>query len=92
MELKAKMIPSFLANDNLKFILFGGKGGVGKTTSSTSSARFLAGKHPAKKILVFSTDPAHSLSDSFAQEIEDEPTLVNGFDNLYSMEMSFNQD
>ena len=83
------MIPSFLANENLKFILFGGKGGVGKTTSSTSSARFLAGKHPDKKILVFSTDPAHSLSDSFAQEIGDEPTLINGFDNLYSMEMSF---
>ena len=89
MEQKAKMIPSFLADENLKFIFFGGKGGVGKTTSSTSSARFLAGKHPAKKILVFSTDPAHSLSDSFAQEIGDEPTLINRFDNLYSMEMSF---
>ena len=82
-------IPGFLANDRLKFIFFGGKGGVGKTTSSTSSARFLAKKHPEKQILVFSTDPAHSLSDSFAQEIGDEPTLIDGFDNLYSMEMSF---
>ena len=83
------MLPSFLADDKLQFILFGGKGGVGKTTSSTSSARFLARRYPQKKILVFSTDPAHSLSDSFAQEIGDEPTLINGFDNLYSMEMSF---
>ena len=89
MEQKAKIIPSFLADENLKFILFGGKGGVGKTTSSTSTARFLARKHPDKKILVFSTDPAHSLSDSFAQQIGDEPTLINGFDNLSSMEMSF---
>ena len=88
-EEKRKMLPSFLANDKLQFILFGGKGGVGKTTSSTSSARFLARRYPQKKILVFSTDPAHSLSDSFAQEIGDEPTLINGFDNLYSMEMSF---
>ena len=88
-EEKPGMLPSFLADDKLQFILFGGKGGVGKTTSSTSSARFLARRHPQKNILVFSTDPAHSLSDSFAQEIGDEPTLINGFDNLYSMEMSF---
>ncbi|MEE8300135.1 MAG: TRC40/GET3/ArsA family transport-energizing ATPase, partial [Desulfatiglandales bacterium] len=86
---KGTMLPSFMANDRLKFIFFGGKGGVGKTTSSTSSARFLAGKHPDKKILVFSTDPAHSLSDSFDQKIGEEPTLIDRFDNLYSMEMSF---
>ncbi|ODS30609.1 MAG: oxyanion-translocating ATPase [Candidatus Scalindua rubra] len=62
---------------------------MGKTTSTTSSARFLARKYPQKKILVFSTDPAHSLSDSFAQEIGDEPISINGFENLYSMELNF---
>ena len=88
-EKRIETLPSFLTDNRLQFIMFGGKGGVGKTTSSTSTARFLAGKHPDKKILVFSTDPAHSLSDSFAQEIGDDPTLIKGFDNLYSVEMNF---
>ncbi len=82
-------LPSFLTRENLKFLLFGGKGGVGKTTSSTSTAVYLAKTCPQKNILVFSTDPAHSLSDSFAQSIGDEPTTIEGFSNLFSMEMSF---
>ena len=82
-------LPSFLIKEDLKFIFFGGKGGVGKTTSSTSTAVYLARTRPQKRILVFSTDPAHSLSDSFAQDIKDEPTLIEGFNNLFSMEMSF---
>lgn len=81
--------PSFLTKEDLKFLLFGGKGGVGKTTSSTSTAVYLAQARPRKRILVFSTDPAHSLSDSFAQPIKDEPTPIEGFGNLFSMEMSF---
>jgi arsenite-transporting ATPase len=54
---------------DLKFILFGGKGGVGKTTMAASAALHLARTYPDKKILIFSTDPAHSLSDSFDQVI-----------------------
>ena len=90
-EKRIETLPGFLTKDRLQFIMFGGKGGVGKTTSATSTARFLARKHPDKKILVFSTDPAHSLSDSLAQEIGDEPTLIKGFDNLYSVEMNFHK-
>jgi len=82
-------LPSFLTKEGLKFILFGGKGGVGKTTSATSTAVYLARTRPQKRILVFSTDPAHSLSDSFAQDIKDESTPIEGFSNLFSMEMSF---
>ena len=52
-------------NANLEFILFGGKGGVGKTTLAAAAALHLAHRHPEKRILLFSTDPAHSLSDSF---------------------------
>ncbi len=88
-ENRTGLLPTFLTKENLKFILFGGKGGVGKTTSSTSTAVYLARTRPQKKILVFSTDPAHSLSDSFAQPIGDEPTPIEGFSNLFSMEMSF---
>ncbi len=88
-ETKQATLPSFLSNENLKFILFGGKGGVGKTTSATATAVHLALTRPERKILVFSTDPAHSLSDSFDQPIGDEPTPITGFSNLSAMEMSF---
>lgn len=88
MEQKRDGLPSFLSNENLKFIFLGGKGGVGKTTSACATATYLASSRPHQKILVFSTDPAHSTSDSFAQTIGDEPTSIEGFDNLYAMEMN----
>lgn len=48
-----------------KYYLLGGKGGVGKTSCAASLAvKFANNGHPT---LVVSTDPAHSLSDSFAQ-------------------------
>jgi len=58
--------PSFLANSNLRLLLFGGKGGVGKTTCATASALRLARAAPQSSILLVSTDPAHSLADSLA--------------------------
>jgi len=48
-----------------KIVIFGGKGGVGKTTAAAAYALALAEANPEEKLLVFSTDPAHSLSDSF---------------------------
>jgi arsenite-transporting ATPase len=50
-----------------KFVFFGGKGGVGKTTSSASYAFYCAGQ--GLKTLLVSTDPAHSLGDIFEQRI-----------------------
>lgn len=59
-------MPEFLQEDALRLLLFGGKGGVGKTTCAAAAALFLAHTHPEKNYLLVSTDPAHSLLDCFA--------------------------
>ncbi|MBU0701651.1 ArsA family ATPase [bacterium] len=74
-----------LKKDELKLILFGGKGGVGKTTCASSTALYLAEDF---KTLLFSTDPAHSLADSLGQEIESEIKVVKGVKNLSVLQIS----
>ncbi len=73
-------------NPNLKFLLFGGKGGVGKTSCAAATATWMA-DYTKKEILILSTDPAHSLSDSFDQKIGSEAKLIWEFDNLYGLEL-----
>jgi len=68
-------------------VIFGGKGGVGKTTAAASYALAVAKADPKRKVLVFSTDPAHSLSDSFAEEIGELKRGVAGQKNLDGMEI-----
>lgn len=57
--------PDFLTDESIQLLLFGGKGGVGKTTASAATALELALRHPERSLLLVSTDPAHSLHDSF---------------------------
>ena len=80
-------LPSFLQNPELRFIFFGGKGGVGKTTSATASALYLARQRPDRRVLIVSTDPAHSVGDSFAQAVGDEIVPIKGVDNLWAREL-----
>ena len=80
-------LSDLLERDELDFIIFGGKGGVGKTSMAAANALYLAQHKPEKKVLVFSTDPAHALSDSFGQHIGNEITRISGMDNLYALEM-----
>lgn len=68
-------------------MIFGGKGGVGKTTAAASYALAIAKADRNRKVLVFSTDPAHSLSDSFAEEIGELKKGVAGNKNLDAMEI-----
>lgn len=76
-----------LLNKNLQFIIFGGKGGVGKTTMSAALALKFAEEYKNKKILIFTTDPAPSLEDSFEQKLSNEPVKITGAQNLWAMEI-----
>ncbi|QEK11620.1 AAA family ATPase [Crassaminicella thermophila] len=66
-----------------KFVFFGGKGGVGKTTSSAAYGYNCAKK--GMKTLVVSTDPAHSLCDIFETTIGSEIKKLK--ENLYALEI-----
>ena len=65
------------------FVFIGGKGGVGKTTVSAATALWFA--RQGKKTLVISTDPAHSLSDSYEKNIGYNPTPIA--ENLEALEI-----
>lgn len=67
-----------------RYIMFGGKGGLGKTTFSAATAYYLA--KTGKRVLVFSVDPQASLSDIFQQDIFGKgPTEI--MPNLYAQEI-----
>lgn len=68
-----------------RYVFFGGKGGVGKTT--VSSAYALRCARDGLETLLVSTDPAHSTSDVFDQQFGDDPNPVEGHENLYAMEI-----
>ena len=66
-------------------VLYGGKGGVGKTTCATAHALALSRRESTAKTLVVSTDPAHSLGDALAHTLGGEPTAVT--DSLFAAEV-----
>src|SRR5919109_508743 len=78
----------FLQNPDRRYIMFGGKGGLGKTTFSAATAYWLAKQ--GKRVLVFSVDPQASLSDIFQRDIFGQGA-VKIADNLWAQEIDADQ-
>ncbi|WP_126661609.1 ArsA family ATPase [Haloterrigena salifodinae] len=77
--------PSDEPVDGPDYVLYGGKGGVGKTTMAAATA--LDSARGGTSTLVVSTDPAHSLSDTFETDVPAEPARIRDDIPLYAAEI-----
>ncbi len=70
---------------DLRYVFFGGKGGVGKTVMAGAMAVWLA--RQGRRVMLASTNPVHSLSGLLGQDVFGKPTQVAGIDNLWAYEI-----
>jgi arsenite-transporting ATPase len=68
---------TFQAPD-VRLLMFGGKGGVGKTTCAAAAALNVSRRNPGRRVLLVSTDPAHSLSDVLCTPAGDAARRIPG--------------
>jgi arsenite-transporting ATPase len=69
----------------LRYVFFGGKGGVGKTVMAGATALWLAKQ--GRRVMLASTNPVHSLSGLLSQDVFGKPTAVEGVPNLWAYEI-----
>lgn len=74
-----------LEHPQMKYLFFGGKGGVGKTVMAGAAALWIA--QQGKRTLLASTNPVHSLSSLLDQDVFGKPTPVQGVPNLEAYEI-----
>lgn len=79
-DLDRRFVPSAVAGGlfDAQWLLFGGKGGVGKTTCAAAVALDLARAQPDARFLLLSTDPAHSLGDVLGTAVGDQAKPLGG--------------
>ena len=70
-----------------RFTFFVGKGGVGKTTVSSAFALHRAAANPRKRILLLSTDPAHSLADVLQIKVADSAKRLKTKGQLWARQL-----
>jgi len=75
----------FRQKAGLRYVFFGGKGGVGKTVLAGATAARLAGE--GRRTLLASTNPVHSLSNLLSQDVFGRATAVTGIPNLWAFEI-----
>ncbi len=73
------------AHPDLKFLFFGGKGGVGKTVAAGVTGQWLASQ--GRRTLLASTNPVHSLSGLLSQDVFGKHTPVTGMPSLWAYEI-----
>jgi arsenite-transporting ATPase len=82
---ETSMVAFVAAHPGLRYVFFGGKGGVGKTTMAGINAIQLA--QSGRRVLLASTNPVHSLSGLLGQDVFGQATQVTGVENLWALEI-----
>ena len=83
--MKNTMADFFREYPDMRYIYFGGKGGVGKTVVAAAVALWMA--RQGKRTLLASTNPVHSLSNLFQLDVFGKPVLMPGTENFYVQEI-----
>jgi arsenite/tail-anchored protein-transporting ATPase len=83
--MKETMADFFKEHPGMRYIYFGGKGGVGKTVVAAGAALWMA--EQGKKTLLASTNPVHSLSNLFQHDVFGKSVMIPGTQNLYVQEI-----
>jgi arsenite-transporting ATPase len=84
-EITESMAQYMQAHPQLKYVFFGGKGGVGKTVMAGVTALWYA--RQGRRTILASTNPVHSLSGLLDQDVFGRHTPVQGVDNLWAYEI-----